>query len=95
MSNTIATVGEIVAELTKRGYKMDPSTNTGVFFDVSSDGSYRSYAIEIVDGMWSINQKPGGFDDDGEELDGDTDLGSFSSASEIADAIDEAEEEFA
>jgi hypothetical protein len=86
---------QIVTELNARGYKMDSSTNDrGVFFDVGGgDGEFRSYAIEGSENGWSINQKAVSYED-GEEAEEESEIGTFSSAVEIADAIDEAEEEF-
>lgn len=86
---------QIVAELTRRGYKIDPSTKSvGVFFDAGGgSGAFRSYAVEVVNDTWSINQKAVQFVD-GEDEEEESDLGSFDSAVEIADAIDEAEKEY-
>ena len=74
---------------------MDSSTNDrGVFFDVGGgDGEFRSYAIELSDTGWVINQRSVSYDD-GEESEDDTELGTFSTSVEIADAIGDAEEEF-
>ena len=89
-----ASSSEIVFKLQAAGYKIDPSTNDhGVFFDVGGgDGAFRSYAIELSRSGWSINQRAVSFED-GEDSEEESDLGIFSSATEITDAINEAEEE--
>ena len=72
------------------------TNNRSIYFDVVSEpGVYRSYAIEPrLEGGWEINQRSIAFDEAGDDNDEEADLGEFSSATEIADAIDEAEEEF-
>jgi hypothetical protein len=89
--NQIASTADIIAELKQRGYeaKLDGSIIT---FDINPDtGICRSYTVEHVADKWQVNLSEVIFKGDEKDNEEQTDLGSFSSATEIANAIDEEE----
>jgi hypothetical protein len=91
----IASDGDIIAELNKRGYKAKLD-GTLIIFDINPEiGHCRTYTIERdrTSGDWQVNLSEVIFDDEGEDNEEQTIIGNYSSATDIADAIDEHEEE--
>lgn len=75
---------------------MESDTNDNfILFEVHPDiGDYRAYTIEPNADGWEVMLKEVTFDASGDSSDEDTILGVFSSVKDIADAVDEAEEDF-
>lgn len=93
MSNSLSVISEIVTELKNRGYKAEQQGN-GVFFDVNPDlGECLSYAVELVSGKWQVNVTKVAFDSSGDDNEEQYILGDYDTATEIADAIDEDDQE--
>ncbi len=89
------TLEQIKAELKKRGYraKIDGSL---VVLDLNPDlGHSRSYVIEKPQdsGKWEIFFTEVIFDEDGEDNEEQYELGQYDTAVEIAEAVDENENE--
>ena len=88
----IASDTDIIAALTKRGYKAKPD-GTLITFDINPEpGICRTYTIERDGDDWQVNLSEVTFED-GEDNEEQTIIGNYSSAAEIGDAIAEHESE--
>ena len=91
MSNSIGSIDEILAELKSRGYN---AKNEGKLIEIEFNpecGVCRNYTVESDANGWHLNLSIVTFSENGEDEEEQITLGSFASASEIADAIDEEE----
>ncbi len=82
---------DIIAELTKRGYKAKPDGSL-ITFDINPEpGICRTYIVERAADLWQVNVFALTFAQEGEPNEEQTHIGDYSSATEIVDSIDDHE----